>query len=161
MCKTIFLLLSSLCLLAHAQAQSPLPTENAMNTTGNTISGGGTTYTYSVGEVIAFSLSNPCSFTQGVIQPSKWSVVSINEVFDEKYTVRFFPNPTSDQIAVETDFPDFTRYEILTADGRQVDTGNFTYSPIIGFGKFQTGIYYLRLLSVDATNVKTTKIIKQ
>ena len=161
MCKTIFLLLTALCLLAHIQAQSPLPTENAMNATGNTISAGGITYAYSVGEVVAFSLSNPCSFTQGVIQPSKWSIVSVAEVFDEKYTARFFPNPASDQISVETDFPDFTRYEILTTDSRLVETGNFTYSPIIGFGKFQTGTYYLRLLSADAKTIKTTKIIKQ
>lgn len=82
MCKTIFLLLTALCLLAHVQAQSPLPTENAMNATGNTLSGGGTIYTYSVGEVVAFSLSNPCSFTQGVVQPSKWTVVSVAEAFD-------------------------------------------------------------------------------
>jgi hypothetical protein len=96
-----------------------------------------------------------------VIQPSKWTVVSVAEAFDEKYTARFSPNPTSDQIEVETDFPNFTQYQILTTDGRLVETGNFTYSPIIGFGKFQTGTYYLRLLSADATTVKTTKIIKQ
>jgi len=159
MCKTIFLFLTALGLIAHVQAQSQLPTENAMNATGNTISGGGTTYSYSVGEFAAFSLSS-CLFTQGVIQPSCYCLVPVTEVFDQKYQSRFYPNPATDQIVVETDFTDFTRYQITTADGRVVESGNFTYSPI-GFGKFQSGTYYLRLLSADAMTVKTTKIIKQ
>ena len=157
--KTIFLLLMALCLGAHVQAQTPLPTENTLNATGNTITGGGTTYSYSVGEVAAFSFSNSCSFTQGVIQ-SNCIMVSVIEAFDEKYKAWFFPNPTSDQIVVETDFTGFEHYQITTADGRLVETGNFNYSPI-GFGKFQSGTYYLRLLSADSFTTKTTQIFKQ
>ena len=158
MCKTIFLLLTALCLYAHVQAQAP-GYLYALNTAGTTGTSSGTTYTYSVGEAVVFS--NSCSYTPGVVQPTCICIVSsVVETFDKTYNVNFFPNPSNGQILVETDFTEFTNYTVSSMDGRIIESHKFDYSPI-HLGKIEPGAYLLRLFSADNQIFKTVKIIKQ
>lgn len=155
--KTIFLFVTMLCFFEHVKAQSPGYT-NALNTSGTTGTSGTTTYTYSVGEAVVFS--NSCSFTPGVVQPTCLCTVPVTEVFDEKYTARFFPNPVHSHIIVETDFTDFANYTVTSVDGRILESGKFNYSPI-DLGKIVAGTYFLRLSTADNQVFKTVNIIKQ
>jgi hypothetical protein len=158
MCKTIFLLLEAVCLLEHVQAQSP-GYLNALNTAGTTGISGTTTYTYSVGEAVVFN--NSCSYTPGVVQPKcVCMVVSVSEKFDLKHSARFFPNPTSSHVVVETDFPDFVNFNITSLDGKTVKTGTFDYNPV-EVTSLPVGTYLLCLASADNKIFKTVKIIKQ
>ncbi len=155
--KTLYLSLLALCLCAYARGQDGYL--NALNTTGNiSTQSGNFRYTYSVGEVVAFN--NSCSYTPGVIQPTCLLCVPVSEVFDQKYASKFYPNPASSHVVVETDFPEFDNYSISTIDGKLLETGKFDYSPI-GLERLQPGTYLLRLS--DATNqiFKSIKIIKQ
>ena len=158
MCKTIFLLLTALCLFAHVQAQTP-GYLNTLNTAGTTGTSGGTTYTYSVGEAVVFS--NSCSYAPGVVQPTCICMLSsVVETFDMKYNANFFPNPSNGQILVETDFMEFTHYTVSSMDGRILESDKFNYSPI-DLGKIEAGTYFLRLSTADNQIFKTVKIIKQ
>jgi hypothetical protein len=158
MCKTIFLLLTAVCLFAHVQAQSP-GYLNALNTSGTTGTSGSTTYTYSVGEAVVFN--NSCSYTPGVVQPTcVCMVVSVSEDFDLKHSARFFPNPTNSHVVIETDFPDFASFSITSLDGKALKTGKFDYNPVDLSG-LPVGTYLLRLSTTDNQIFKTVKIIKQ
>ncbi|HMS42815.1 MAG TPA: T9SS type A sorting domain-containing protein [Pyrinomonadaceae bacterium] len=130
-----------------------------MNTTGATGTSGGTTYTYSVGEAVVFN--NSCSYTPGVVQPTcVCMVVSVSEDFDLKHSARFFPNPASSHVVVETDFPDFASFSISSLDGKTIKTEKFDYKPI-DLGGLPVGTYLLRLSTADNQIFKTVKIIKQ
>jgi hypothetical protein len=155
MCKTVFLLLTAVCLFAHVQAQSP-GYLNALNTSGTTGTSGSTTYTYSVGEAVVFN--NSCSYTPGVVQPYKCVIVSVSEDFDLKHSARFFPNPTNSHVVIETDFPDFASFSIISLDGKTVQTEMFDYKPV-NLGGLPPGTYFLRLSTADNQIFKTVKII--
>lgn len=155
--RTTILLFIWLCLLAHVQAQTP-GYLNALNTAGTSGTSGGTTYIYSVGEAVAFN--NSCSYTPGVVQPAVCAVVSISEDFDQEYSARFFPNPTSSHVVVETDFSDFTNLTIASLDGKTVETSRFDYKPV-DLNNLPPGTYFLRLSTSDNQIFKTVKIIKQ
>ena len=157
MCKSIFLFCIAFCIFSQVQAQSP-GYLYALNTAGTTGTSGGTTYTYSVGEAVVFN--NSCSLTPGVIQPTCLCTVPVAEVFDQRYTARFFPNPTSSHVVVETNFSDFSELSIISMDGKLVKTGKFDYQPV-DFTDLPSGAYLLRLSTADNQILKTVKIIKQ
>jgi len=131
---------------------------NALNAAGTTGTSGTTTYNYSVGEAVIFN--NSCSYTPGVIQPTCVCIVPIAEVFDEKYKANFFPNPTSSQIFLETDYAGFSTFRITTLDGKTVSTDKFVYQPV-DISSLPSGTYFLQVSSVDNQVFKTFKIIKQ
>lgn len=159
MCKTIFLLLTALCLMAHVQAQ------NALTSAGRTI-----TITppqqpvliveYTVGEVATRTLSLPNGpVTQGVLQPYL-TIVSTKEAFDDKFTFQCYPNPVENFLTVETDYPNFEWVQFTDAQGRILLNKLFTYSPI-ECGTLPSGIYFVRLFSTNQPESKTFKLVKQ
>lgn len=158
MCKTIFLLLTTLCLMAHVQAQ------NVLNSAGGTIIQPGLIVEYSIGEVATSTLSLPNGpLTQGLLQPSLKSpyiIVPTNEVFDDRFTFKCFPNPVEHFLTVETNYPDFDFVQFTDAQGRTVLDRVFTYSPI-ECRSLPSGIYFARLFSSNKPELKTFKLVKQ
>lgn len=144
--------------MAHVQAQ------NVLNSAGRTITQPGLIIEYSVGEVatLTLSLSNG-PVTQGLLQPSLKSpyiIVPTNEVFDDKYTFKCYPNPVGDFLTVETDYLDFEFVKFTDAQGRTVLDRVFTYGSI-ECGSLPSGTYYARLFSTNKSESKTFKLIKQ
>lgn len=158
MCKTIYLLLTTLCLMAHVQAQ------NVLNSAGRTITQPGLIVEYSVGEVATLTLSLPNGpVTQGLLQPSlnsPYIVVPTNEAFDDKFTFKCYPNPVGDFLTVETDYSDFEFVQFTDAQGRTVLDRVFTYSPI-ECSALPSGTYFARLFSTNKPELKTFKLFKQ
>lgn len=154
MCKTIFLLLTALSLMAHVHAQ------NALTSAGRTITLPGLIVEYTVGEVATRTLSLPNGpVTQGVLQPYH-TIVSTNETFDDKFSFKCFPNPVEFFLTVETDYPNFEWVQFTDAQGRIVWSKPFTYSPI-ECGTLPSGIYFVRLFSTNQPESKTFKLVKQ
>lgn len=157
MWNRIIFLLTTICFFMRIEAQVP-GYINTLNTSGGTGTGSGTTYTYSVGEVVIFN--NSCLYTPGAVQPTCICIVPISEVFDKKYNSKFYPNPTSNYLIIETDYPDFVNYSISSVEGKILESGNFGYAPI-DLSKFVPGTYMIKLSSSNKQIFKTVKIIKQ
>lgn len=116
---------------------------------------------YSIGEVATATLINLTNgpLTQGVLQ-STLGTVSTNEAFDEKYTFRSYPNPTSSAVMVETDYQHFELFQIIDLSGRIVVENTFGYASI-NCESISAGIYVVRLYSINHPESKTFKLIKQ
>jgi hypothetical protein len=158
MCKTIFLLLTALCLMAHVQAQ------NVLNSAGRTITQPGLIVEYSVGEVATSTLSLPNGpVTQGLLQPSlnsPYIVVPTNEAFDDKFTFTCYPNPVEGFLIVATNYPDFEFVQFTDVQGRTVLDRIFTYGPI-DCATLPSGTYFARLFSTNKPESKIFKLVKQ
>ena len=134
--------------------------QNTVNSSGNTLKADGVTYAYSVGEVTAFSLNEHCVYTPGVIQPTKISVrAPFQQLFDNYHQALLYPNPTSGVVVIETNDPGISMYQITAHDGKIVQTGKFTYTPINLQG-VPSGLYLLTLFSKEHKIKQTFKIIK-
>ncbi len=152
---TLIGLLVSLALpCIHAQA--------VLNVTGNTLISSNLIVEYAVGEVAIATIQN--SVTQGVLQPlvprEPWVVTDTNDPFDAQYGFRAYPNPATEEIKVETDYTDFSMYQILDMTGRMIETQIFDYRNI-PVSQLNNGMYIIKLLSKDNSLTKSFKIIKQ
>lgn len=152
-----FLLLVILGLAGPVQAQS------ALNAAGRTISplGAGFLVEYALGEVATLPLTGSPGIlvTQGVLQPSLLTVHT-KEAFDQSYSFRCFPNPTTGFVTIETDYPDFTQLQITDLAGRLIREDPFDYSAI-DCSSLPPGVFIARLSSGSKPEVKTFQIIKQ
>jgi len=164
MCKTIFLLLTALCLFAQVQAQILSP--SVLNSTGGVINqSGGAFVEYSIGEMAVVSLNlggNEVGFTQGFLQPTLWSDFIINsthESFDEKYTFKCFPNPVSAFLTVETSYQEFNTVQFTNVEGQLLHEVRFDYSPI-DCTTLLEGTYFVRIFSSTNPESKTFKLFK-
>lgn len=154
MLKHLFTLLSW-GMIAHCGAQT-LVGSGSGTATNATIS-----VSYSIGEVATATLSNGQKiFTQGLQQPRYTVVTSVNDFFDTRYSFSVYPNPTTDEIRIKTDFKDFTRYSLYDLSGRLIQTDIFL-NPVIDFRKAPNGTYMLQLLAKEPQFSKTIQIIKQ
>jgi len=133
--------------------------QNTVNSSGNTLKADEATYSYSVGEVTGFLLTPDCSYTQGVIQPSKYLMASGYNSFFDSYEISLYPNPVRDVIIIETNYPGLATFQITAFDGKVVETGNFNYMPI-NIKQLQSGIYFLTFFSSGYKKKKTFKIMK-
>lgn len=78
----------------------------------------------------------------------------------EGFAVRFFPNPVSDHLTIETGISDFTHIEIASLNGQVVlstDMQGPTHR--VDLSAFRKGAYFITIKSKDF--VGTWKIIKQ
>lgn len=90
--KRIFLT-AFVCVSAFSFAQ------NVVNSNGQTVSGGGYSVDYSVGEVVTQTISNGTNVaTQGFLQPLLHTTLIKQN--DDKLSVVVYPNPTSQKLNV-------------------------------------------------------------
>lgn len=163
--RIIFLFLTVLGLGSQVQAQSVNVKQSVLNACGRTVNlPSGSPFPileYSVGEVATVTLTNLINgpVTQGVLQPTL-GTVNTNEAFDEKYTFRSYPNPTSSAVMIETDYQHFELFQIIDLSGRIIVENTFGYAPI-NCESISAGTYVVRLYSINQPESKTFKIIKQ
>ncbi len=118
---------------------------------------------YSVGELATATVGSPGNekyTTAGVIQPNYHFLVGANEVFDEQYQLKVFPNPTDGRLTIETDYTGFTGFAITDVLGRHITDGKFKYAPM-DISWLPAGTFFLSLSSEDNQLLKNIKIIKQ
>lgn len=84
------------------------------------------------------------------------AVLSINDVQNK---LRIYPNPTSQYLQIELNNSQFEHYELLTAIGQIVKSGNYPNGGIIDLQGIAPGIYYLKVFSGGGSLVK--KIMKK
>ncbi len=135
----------------------------ALTATGQSFSGTNMTIGYSVGELFTTSIGDPCitvHYLPGVIQSSTECPTSVNNVFDDHYYLKCYPNPTEDRILIETDFLDFRQYQIANMLGQTTASGILEGTEI-DLTTLASGIYLITLISDDQTIYKSFKIIKQ
>lgn len=155
--KTILVLILACCSTLVCNAQQVL------NSTGNSISGNNLLIEYSIGEVATATtgtLGAGNHLTAGVIQPNYSIVNDVSDLLSDSYNLKAFPNPTTNQLTIETDFEDFTNYRFTNQLGQTLSSGRFDYSPLDLYWMPQ-GTYYLMLTSKSEQIFKTIKIIKQ
>jgi hypothetical protein len=133
--------------------------QHALNSCGTTIKDDDISYAFSVGEVSGFSVKPYCTYTQGVIQPRRFLCEPMKYDYNDLFEAFLYPNPAKDVVIIETDYPDFTAYKIIAADGRLVQSGKFTYTSI-NIQRLPKVPYLLQLLSSDYKIKKSFKIIK-
>lgn len=137
----------------------------ALTATGTSMGAvGGNSYAYSVGEIFTTPIGEPCTtdyYLTGVIQSSSGCIdIAVNDIFDEEYYLKCYPNPATESIVIETDFPDFRRYLITNTIGQTTASGMYD-RPEIDLTMLPPGIYLVTLFSDDQKIYKSFKIIKQ
>ncbi|MEI6820454.1 MAG: T9SS type A sorting domain-containing protein [Bacteroidota bacterium] len=83
----------------------------------------------------------------------------INEIRQEKGVVRVYPNPTKDNLTIETNSNTEQRLEIVNLIGQTVYTNNINKKATINTSAFAKGIYILKLSSDKETVVR--KFVKE
>ena len=74
-------------------------------------------------------------------------------------TVNLYPNPTKDNLTIETNFNKEQRLEILNLIGQTVYTTNINKKATINTSAFANGVYILKLSSDKETVVR--KFVKE
>jgi hypothetical protein len=164
MYKSILLLITGCCFITTLQSQTNSP--NVVNSTGGTmLLNNGDYLEFSVGETAVTSLNiggNEVGFTQGLLQPTLGYpyIINTHEAFDDKYSFKCFPNPVSDFLSIETDYKNFTNFQIINLQGQIIQERIFNYSPI-DCTLISSGGYFIRLYSKSNPESKTFKLFKQ
>jgi len=77
----------------------------------------------------------------------------------ENSTVKLYPNPVGDELIIETATPSGKHgFEIFTAEGQLVITGNFSNRTVVNTGNLSPGIYLVKLENDTAVEIK--KMVK-
>jgi hypothetical protein len=141
---------------------APIWAQKVINTAGTTAYGNNIILQYAVGEVVVEPMNGKDNrATQGVLQP-RYIVApnAIQDAFDQKYTLRCYPNPVRDALHVDTNFDGFKSVQVVNMQGQIVLCLPFDYTPI-NLSTLATGTYLLTLISNQKDISKTIKIIKQ
>ena len=135
--------------------------QSLVNTTGTSLSNSTLTVEYSVGEIVATTLTGGTQvITQGLLQPTYAVTTETNDLFDAKFSLRCYPNPVVNELVIETDFRDFRKASLYSIDGKFVSQQTFNYQNI-HVGELPTGNYILTLTDEKNQYSKTVKISKQ
>lgn len=150
--RALFLLIFSLALCL-------LKAQSVVNAAGTTLSNASYILDYSVGEVAVATFNNGSkAITEGVLQPY-FEVVSIEEALWEGFQLSVYPNPTTGDLTIETNYPDFGQLEVFNDLGQSVFKQNFDYKSV-SLAHLAIGTYMIRISNTENTLKKTIKIVK-
>lgn len=150
--RALFLLIFSLALCL-------LKAQSVVNTTGTTLSSTSHIVDFSVGEVAVATYTNGTkAITQGVLQPY-FEVVGIEEALWNGFSLAAYPNPTTGDLTIETNYTDFGQLEVFNELGQSVFKQHFDYQPV-SLAHLAIGTYLVRISNTDNTLKKTIKIVK-
>jgi len=109
---------------------------------------------------ISVSVQNDCGISDTVCLPITVFVCSgINESSSLNETIYIFPNPTKDNLTIETNSSKEQRLEIINLIGQTVYTNNINKKATINTSPFANGVYILKLSSDKETLVR--KFVKE
>lgn len=150
--RALFLLIFSLALCL-------LKAQSIVNTTGTTLSNASYIVDFSVGEVAVATYNNGNkALTQGVLQPY-FEVVAIEDALWNGYELAAYPNPTTGDLTIESNYSGFGQLEVFNALGQSVMKQHFDYKPV-SLAHLAIGTYLIRISNIDNSIQKTIKIVK-
>lgn len=150
--RALFLLIFSLALCL-------LKAQSVANTTGATLSNATHIVDFSVGEVAVATYNNGTkALTQGVLQPY-FEVVGIEDALCKGYELSAYPNPTTGDLSIETNYTGFAELEVFNDLGQSVFQQHFDYQSV-SLSHLAIGTYLVRISNTDNSIQKTIKIVK-
>ncbi len=150
--RALFLLIFSLALCL-------LKAQSVVNAAGSTLSNPSYIVDFSVGEVAVATYNNGTKvLTQGVLQPY-FEVVGIEDATNSGYDFAAYPNPTTGDLTIETNYAAFGHIAVFNELGQSVMSQHFDYQPI-SLAHLAIGTYLIRISNTDNTIQKTIKIVK-
>lgn len=118
---------------------------------------------WSIGEpIIENAFNSDIILTQGFNQ-SKLTVTAINEMIGLEINISVYPNPTIDYLSIEANSDQQKEFQINLYDlsGKLIlQKDFFTEKETINMQEFKPAIYILKI-SINNTDIKTYKVIKQ
>ncbi len=136
--------------------------QQALTTSGGTVSGSGGNLSYTIGQIDYTAVNNSeGSLLQGVQQPYEIFTLSTTENFSN-LSVSVYPNPTSDLLMISIEESKITdlEYTVIDQQGKSIKSNKISSSnTIIYFEEMANGIYYIVITSQEKS-VHTIKIIK-
>lgn len=162
------LLAATLTAWGTLRAQTFEPAVAAITIAGGDVSNGNSSLSFSCGEVAtqyaeqkAFTVVNITeSFNEGVQQPYTERDKSNNGITPLDVRLDVYPNPATDCVNIEGDGFETLQYTIYTANGQQLQQGQFDGNQErIDLSGYATGNYMLRIGNKDNTKINTYKII--
>lgn len=121
---------------------------------------------FSIGEPVTQTIiGNNYILTQGFQQPDPLTISSVENLKRFSSEIKIYPNPTSDRIIVEAEFPNprDIQFQVFNVTGQKV----FDFISQLGlegvpidFSELKSGEYFLKLKSMDNSEEQTFKIIK-
>lgn len=119
---------------------------------------------WSIGEPLTATLSDEeYVITQGFQQP-KLNVTGIYEHQNFENAFSIYPNPVNSTLTLTNkNFNTGFRVTVFDNKGGKIYIGTFpanTAKQNISFDSFQPGVYHLRIMSLNGTLLKRTKIVK-
>jgi hypothetical protein len=133
--------------------------QSVVNSSGASISNANLIVEYSIGEIVITTIQGgQNAATQGLLQPTYEIISAVNEEFDRSFSFTAFPNPTANQLNIETDYPSFKTVQIFNIVGQIVAEQLFDGNPILLSG-LPSGTYLFSFQSEQF--IKTVKIIKK
>lgn len=139
---------------SRGQSISPF----VFNTTGTTLNGNNVQFEFSFGEPITTTLTtNTDLMTQGLLQPNYNLMTSIH-IEHKNITVNYYPNPTTDNIYIETDAAYHT-VQIFDMAGQLVNY-HLGQSQKLSFEYLAAGLYEVVFLDQSGNRVTHFKVSK-
>jgi len=139
--------------------------QESISTSGSNATGSGGTISYTVGQMVyTTNTGTTGSVAQGVQQPYEITVVSgVEQAKDIKLMCKAYPNPTVDNLILETANYDSNNltYQLIDINGKLIDSKQIIANETnIIMNDYAVGVYFLKLFT-DRNSIKTFKIIKQ
>ena len=115
------------------------------------------TVSFSIGQTMASSSEG---LTIGLQQAFAIEELRIDGVLPIDATLNLYPNPTSNSLTISTETDKTLAYELYSADGRRLATGNFARSVTLDVDHLPAGVYIVTISS-DNKRQNNYKIVKQ
>ena len=121
---------------------------------------GGTTISWTLGEPVVDPIrSAGILLTQGFQQPNlKVSTGFIDPGF--AFGLKTYPNPTSSELIMETDFQQEVSFRMVDMTGKLIKAGKWTHKKALDVSSLNQGVYAIYFMAEDKM-VKSELIIKQ
>lgn len=131
--------------------------------TGTSVSGGGGSVSYSVGQVTYLSKGTGSQIMEGVQQAFEVSTLSTHEETNEQDGILLYPNPFKDYLYLDFTVNSYKNsdYQLFDAQGKLIKKDKISQSKSeFNFSALPSAMYIIRI-NQEGKNIKTFKIIKK
>ena len=159
--KYLFIILSIVAITVQAQTSSP----TVISTAGSSTKTTAVTLSYTVGELMVTTLKqDSIRLTQGSNQPTKVSVVGIENIEPNRFSVQAYPNPTSELLNIsitkknENDTFDYSVIDIYGKSLKLLIT-TMPDKTQINTAALPSGEYIVRVVNKSTQKASSIKIL--
>lgn len=145
--------------LSHAQSLE----REVIGSAGISTSASGIELDYNVGETVTLKGGTSNQVTQGFVQPTMRSNVSVLELNKASFSILAYPNPVNDllNIIIESAQSEPYIYSVYDLSGRIVSKGNLDgLRGTVNTSALSNGTYVLKLQKADLSSTQSIRFIK-